>query len=1622
MIETLNKASLQYLENKYISLETATPQQLSDAEAYGACFDWYIEKRHVLPNTADLASNIFVQKYALHDNDGICLEKTPEDMWNRIAKALAEEEVITNPTNPDFNYWFKVFRQLLENWKYTPQGSGLYVLGNTYVKASASNCFVVSTPEDNLESIFDTAKMMARIYAARGGCGVNISGLRPAGSRTNNAAKTSTGASSFMDFYSHVTSTIGQCIEETQIVLTKRGNIAIKDVMAGDLVWTKRGWIGNLETINNGIKPVYRLTTKRGYEILATNNHVFVGTNQDGFDLNEIQLGDFSIGDTIVMMPGTPTNDIQYVKLNTSVSYNQGHGAVTGGNRLNEAITLPDELTEELAYFIGYSFGDGYVELDNYNEVKEISLACSHAHPAIQTKLEAISNNLFSYSPSIRQRKGERCADVRLFSKKLGLYLAQNGLLKQKAGILEMPELVKQSKTSVQMAFISGYFDADGYASGAKKGYVIASICMSMLKNIQQMLMSAGIVSHITTEKRNGLEETKNWQDLHSLFITGAYSQKLAVSLLSESVKVSNKAFIAKRDTLLTPFNAKSYGVKYNNFSYVPDNSQYLSARTFSMLQEANEISDEILISDEVASVELVGDATVYDLRLESEHLYSCQGFNLHNSGRRGALMECIEVRHPDIFSFIEMKQDLDKQWFFNDLKDAGVNINDWKYSSIADRLKSTSHANVSVLIDNKFIEAVENDEDYELWYEFDNNQYPRISKFVKARDIWNKLIEGATNSAEPGILNMELIRKESPADCYSDIEEYTIYDSVEGKSKKVKYSFKTHATNPCVSYDSYVLTNLGYRQVSDLLDTPWIAVVNNKEYNATPFWKTGDKEVFEILLADGSKIKTTADHKLMLMDGSWCNASDCLGKKLMPNNVESYIAGITNKEFQSGWLVGSILGDGYYTSKSGSAVMFWGNERNTIATYANSCLERNTEVAQTNTIIKIRTNTINKLLGEILEINTKEIKSAIYTKSKEFISGFLSGILDSDGSVQGTATKGYSVRIAQSNVTMLKHCQRLFSMLGVSSTVYENRRLEQTKYWKQGNKEYTSKAQHELVIASSNLIKLQKATQFITLDKNIKLATIIETTNFYNKIPSTKVISIVSTGIESVYDCTVDIIHQFDLNGIIAHNCGELPLSVGDSCCLGTHNLPAFVINPYKDNAKFDWVGFAETVKLSTRAQDNIKNIDIRLVPLVVNRVSAILGRRIGLGCTGLSDALAMLGLRYDTEEAIKVSERIYATLRDSVYAASIQLAEEKGAFPIYDAKKEINNPFLKRLPKELQGKPRRNIACLTNAPNGSMSILMDNTASGIEPCFDTAEYTRNVKKPGTNDFIQFKVQHQAYSDCITAGGNTACFVKANDIDGMMRIKLQSTLQKYIDHAISVTTNLPAGTTQEHVGNLYLQAFKSGCKGFTVYVDGCRTGVLNSIKEDVAKTHKVVERPKTTDVDIFKTKYKEKNYMILVGKTNNGPIEVFGGEEAEGLSLPTKYKKAELTKKSRGHYTLTVQLSEDPEDILKINNVGNRFPAQDVITLTRMISLSLRNGVSVSDICEQLQKSATGLYDAPAVFARVLKNYISDEEVAARMKNKPCPDCGKELKAKRESGCIVEYCESCAYVNSKCS
>ncbi len=1180
----------EYLTSKGVGLINPPESKLSDAKAYTSCYNWYIEKQKVMPENASLASRVWVDKYALHNKDGVCLESTPEDMWDRIATTLATVEPLNQA------HWRTVFRELQEGFGFTGQGSVLYSLGNPYTNSSSSNCFLTTSPDDSIEGIFGAASRMARIFSRRGGVGICLDNLRPTGASVNNAAKTTSGANSYMDFYSYVTGLIGQ-------------------------------------------------------------------------------------------------------------------------------------------------------------------------------------------------------------------------------------------------------------------------------------------------------------------------------------------------------------------------------------------------------------------------------------AGRRGALMITMSVSHPDIERFIEEKSDKRLDHFFNELAEVGIDINDSKYFGITSRLKSTTNANVSVVVSREFLTAVENDSDWELRFDFKDNLYPSIVKVVKAKEVWDKITYAAWKSAEPGILNMTEIRENSPADSYSDLSDLDFLSEDDRT-----YSFRTEGTNPCVPGHTWVQTSSGPRRAKELVTAEFQAVVNGQSHHSTPFWSTGIKPTFKVTTNRGYNLEATANHKLLTKNG-WTTL-----EQLKPGDtliLNSHNGGewsgpqeMGQGLFDSGWLVGEVVGDGCYNpEKFRTQVQFWGADAEYMANLSRQIISSLDYAKHTDSPVEfgsevthkgksdyaVKTKILDKVCGSLILPESKLPTDNLEKRSSSFIRGFIRGLFDADGTVLSNPIKGSSIRLVQVHKEVLYFVQRSLLRLGIVSTVYENR----------------TQATHELVVSRDMVEKFAEIIGFYEPSKIKKLQSVLSSRIRvpYKTSFTTKVVAIEPCGHQEVFDCTVDEVHAFDANGIMAHNCSELPLSFGDTCTLGSFFLPFYV----KDGV-FDFALFRSNIKVGVRFMDNVKTWDYKCLPLPENEKPSRLGRRVGLGIHGLADCLAMLGLKYDTTEAVEVAEQIVETLKNTAYMASVDLGKEKGVFPAFSWEKEKNNAFIKRLAPEVQEAiqkyGRRNISMLTIAPTGSISILSRNCSSGIEPVFKKA-YLRNVKKQGSEEVDTFTIHHQAIEDHPAL---ESLFVEANEVDPEQRIIMQAALQRHIDHAISSTLNLKADTTQEQVSTIYLHAFQAGLKGVTVYRDGCRAGILNSIKPKEVSQKIQTERPKTTDINIHKVKYKNQSYMVLIGMVGGRPIEVFGGLE-DGLALPTKYQSAQLTKKSRGHYSLTVQLSDDPEDVLKVNNIGARFPAEDIMTLTRLVSLSLRNGVPIGDIVDQLQKSAGGLFDAPAIFARVLKNYMTDGDVQ-KLTTTACPLCGGQTEMKREGGCFVETCMtiSCGYVNSKCN
>jgi ribonucleoside-diphosphate reductase alpha chain len=533
------------------------------------------------------------------------------------------------------------------------------------------------------------------------------------------------------------------------------------------------------------------------------------------------------------------------------------------------------------------------------------------------------------------------------------------------------------------------------------------------------------------------------------------------------------------------------------------------------------------------------------------------------------------------------------------------------------------------------------------------------------------------------------------------------------------------------------------------------------------------------------------------------------------------------------------------------------------------------------------------------------------------------------------------------------------------------------------------------------------------------------------------------------------------EFKSVSANPCSEIVQGSYDSCRLSLINLCNFVKNPYTKEAEFEWDKFKKASKALQRLMDDIVDLEIEQInkklakiesdpePPAVKLIEknlwlnildkAIRARRTGSGITALGDTLAMLGLNYGSDESIKMTESIYKTLSQSVYEATIEMAEERGPFDAYNYEKDSKSPFiLSRLDilsdeyKEKYKKyGRRNIALTTTAPAGSVSCLaailnLHGTTSGIEPAF-MAEYIRRRKlspfdTEETVDFVDklgdkwhnFTVLHQGESLWRElSDGGTSPYIDsiASKINWEKGVELQAVSQSHIDQAISKTCNLPSDATKQTVNDCYMKAWELGCKGFTVYRDGCRSGVL--ISTDQKKERSTTKRPEKLSCEIHHASVKGEQWIVFVGMLDGQPYELMGGK-ASTVSIPRKYKEGLIRKQSfktkPSRYDLLYGDGGVVQDVVKV------FDNAEHSVYTRLISLGLRHGAEPTFLVEQLSKDPDSDFQSfSKAIGRVLKKYIKDGTKVNS--EKICESCGDEAMVYME-GC--KTCKSCGWC--KCS
>lgn len=574
----------------------------------------------------------------------------------------------------------------------------------------------------------------------------------------------------------------------------------------------------------------------------------------------------------------------------------------------------------------------------------------------------------------------------------------------------------------------------------------------------------------------------------------------------------------------------------------------------------------------------------------------------------------------------------------------------------------------------------------------------------------------------------------------------------------------------------------------------------------------------------------------------------------------------------------------------------------------------------------------------------------------------------------------------------------------------------------------------------------------------------------------------------ESVPDCYADLGYRT----VSTNPCGEIPLCPYDSCRLLAINLYSYVKNPFTPQASFDFDLFRKHIGVAQRMMDDIIDLEMEKIDKILEKIASdpesdsikrterelwekirtktIQGRRTGVGTTAEGDMLAAMGLRYGTDEATAFSVEVHKALALAAYRSSVNMAKERGAFAVYDAKREENNPYIARIKEadpelyaDMVKYGRRNIACLTVAPTGTTSI-MTQTTSGIEPVFQPVYKRRRKVNPNDKNvhvdlvdevgdsFEEYIVFHHKFITWMNANGHPYdsnhrytqeevdalvaespyFHATANDVDWLAKVRMQGAIQKWVDHSISVTINLPNDVSEELVGQLYEEAWRCGCKGCTVYRDGSRTGVLEGLKKKEEKKaeekkedyncvcfeNKVRVRPAELECDVVRFQNNKDKWIAFVGLQDGMPYEIFTGlaDDEEGLMIPKSVTHGKIIRVTQedGSHRYDFQFLNSRGFKTTMEGLSYKFD-KEFWNYAKLISGVLRYQMPIDQVIKMisgLQMDSETINSWKVGVERALKKYIQDGTI---VQGQVCPNCGEPLIY--EEGCM--HCRNCGY--SKC-
>ncbi|MEM3088198.1 MAG: adenosylcobalamin-dependent ribonucleoside-diphosphate reductase [Candidatus Bathyarchaeia archaeon] len=1344
------------------------------------------------------AIRVLERRYLLRDEKGNVIE-TPSQMFRRVARAIAAVDRIYNK-KADVRAVEEEFYRMMANLEFLPNSPTLMNAGTELGQLAA--CFVIDVP-DSMDGIFEALKTMALIHQSGGGTGFSFSKLRPAGDIVKSTKGVASGPLSFMRIFDTATDVIkqGGCISADTIIRTDRGLICSGELLdcrdfgenfTNSLVYDGTSFHPALIASDNGVSEVYRIKTEIGLELESTYNHEICTVDDEGRMVWK-KAQDIKEGDWVVAVLGGHLGEDQELPRLCE----QHSNAIP--------ITIPQKMNPELAELLGLYMSDSCFIADG-----RIIFAVKNEDIELVDRIKELMLKLFGLRVSQEELKGNYTRLIYQFHDLQGFF-EKMGWTKKSSSQAFVPRDVSSSSEQTVCGFLRGLFEGGGavHFTGYPRLYLTSE---KLAKQAQQLLLGLGIAS------RYDIHEKGEKPPIYTLRLI----QSRGVGLFKEKIgfitKRKNDQLLARiRDKMPDPSDVipnqwRRLRALYNYLGrghgrqrlgssaekefyqairhYITKNPKHRRSLTRKKLFELMDrfpkvktdpqlrtISDYKYFYTRVKSVERSRNRTM-DIEIPSAECFVANGILVHNK-RRGANMGILRVDHPDIIEFITAKEK------------EGVLAN----------------FNISVAVTDSFMKAVENDEEYDLI----NPRTGKPVKKLRARDVFDLIVTMAWRTGDPGIVFIDEINRHNPTPHVGVIE----------------------STNPCVSRDTFITTDEGLVRI-DRLHNPQRVLAGDGAFHPIAWvGRTGLKEVYKIKTKAGYEVKATSDHKFLTSNGIWKPVIELTGNDELVLQMNGKF-GTLHVDRELALALGWLVGDGCLTRNLGDVILHFNtNEKFEIMPVLKGYLDKlnKREVKPQFHYNEVRLKYPSKIaklfydLGvEPTEPSNKAVPSSVFMMDRESVRNFLSALFGANGSPQGNRKKGVSIRLPSVSLKLLKQVQLLLLQFSIYSRIYENRRNARKLLpdSKRSMKKYYCHPKHELVITRESMFKFIKEIGFCISSKNLKFER-IKPQKIYKDNPSLQVETVEPIGVEEVYDLTEPITNSFAANGLIVHNCGEVPLLPYESCNLGSINLAKMV----KDG-KIDWDKLRKTVRTAVHFLDNV--IDANKYPIPQIERSTKANRKIGLGVMGFAEMLTELNIPYDSEEAIATAEQVMKFISEEARKKSVELAEERGSFPNFKGSIWEKRGY----------KAMRNATLTTIAPTGSISIIA-NTTSGIEPIF-AISFIRNVM--GTQllevnpSFEKVAKEKGFYStELMTQIARKGTiqdvkeipaevrrvFVTALDIAPEWHVKMQAAFQKYVDNAVAKTVNLPHEATLDDVRKIFLLAYKLKCKGITVYRYGSK-------------------------------------------------------------------------------------------------------------------------------------------------------------------------------------------------------